>query len=394
MGDGTCQEKKSYCEAHNICSDAGGRLCTKIELEAKCTKGTGCGFDNDLIWSQAEGLLDGSPSAPACILPSRSPSSSPGPTRSDFPTRSWSGSPSAFPSDSPTSSPYGGSHSAAPSAGFVAAPSNFLSFVPSAPTALPTRGTNAHYVLCGGGRNRCTEGDGFLAPDGALHEVRCCSDVNLPGWTKSTKCDIWTESQFDGTCQENKSYCEAHNICSDAGGRLCTKIELEAKCTKGTGCGFDNDLIWSQMEGLLDGSPSAPACILPSRSPSSSPSPTRSDLPSRLLSSSPSNFPSFVPSAPTALPTRRINAHYALCGKGNNHCTEGDGFLVPNNALHEVRCCSDVSHPGWTKSVRCDIWTKSKFNGICQENKTYCDAHNICSGAGGRLCTKVELEAK
>merc|ERR1711862_770128 len=165
-----------------------------------------------------------------------------------------------------------------------------MGFVPSAPTALPSRGTNAHYALCGKGKNHCTEGDGFLAPNNALHEVRCCSDMSLLGWTKSTKCDIWTKSQFDGICQEHKSYCEAHNICTDAGGRLCTKVELVAKCTKGTGCSFDNDLIWSQTEGFLDRSPSAPACILPSRSPSSSPGPTRSDFPTRVWSGSPSAF--------------------------------------------------------------------------------------------------------
>merc|ERR1739848_543682 len=90
-----------------------------------------------------------------------------------------------------------------------------------------------------------------------------CSDVSLLSWTKSTQCDIWVQTQFDGNkYHENKSYCEANKICANAGGRLCTKAELEAKCTIGTGCEFDNDLIWSQTEGILVGSPSTPAFAL------------------------------------------------------------------------------------------------------------------------------------
>jgi len=235
--------------------------------------------------------------------------------------------------------------------------------------------------VCGKGSNHCTEGDGFLAPNDSLHEVRCCSDVSLPDWMESRTddCNVWILSEFeDGTCYENKSYCEAQNICISAGGRLCTKAELEGKCTEGSGCGFDYDLIWSDDGGFLDSFPCASACDFPPKSPPRAPS-----------------APTPLPSAPTSLPTREPNAHNVVCGKGSNHCTEGDGFLAPNDALHEVRCCSDVSLPSWTKSTICDIWVESLFDGNqCQENKSYCEAHKICADTGGRLCTKVELEAK
>merc|ERR1712087_573216 len=317
------------------------------------------------------------------------------------------------------------------------------SIVPSAPTEVPTCEPNAHNVVCGKGNNHCTEGDGFLAPNDALHEVRCCSDVSLPNWMESQteNCNVWILTGFeDETCYENKSYYEAQNICVSAGGRLCTKAELEGKCTEDSGCGFDNDLIWSGTGGFLDGfpcgsmepsgMPSAPTSLptrgpnahndasslftgepnVPSSSPSDEPSSESTDassLPSNEPTGEPTNVPSSSPSdelssasseKPSSVPTdtfSSLNAHNVVCGKGRDHCTEGDGFLAPNNALHEVRCCSNVSLLSWTKSTECGIWVHTQFDGNkCHENKSYCEANKICANAGGRLCTKAELEAK
>ena len=42
----------SLCaEAETICQAQSARLCTVAELEGSCTAGTGCGFDNHLIWA-------------------------------------------------------------------------------------------------------------------------------------------------------------------------------------------------------------------------------------------------------------------------------------------------------------------------------------------------------
>merc|ERR1712087_181517 len=335
------------------------------------------------------------------------------------------------------------------------------SIMPSAPTDHPTCGPNAHNVVCGKGSDHCTEGDGFLAPNDALHEVRCCSDVSLPNWMESQteNCNVWILTGFeDETCYENKSYYEAQNICVSAGGRLCTKAELEGKCTEDSGCGFDNDLIWSGTGGFLDGfpcgsmepsgMPSAPTSLptrepnartvasslstrelnVPSSSPSDEPSIESTDASSSLPSNEPTGEPTNAPSSspsdePSSEPTdtpssdgsspsdeppskttdaseptdtpSSLNAHNVVCGKGRDHCTEGDGFLAPNDALHEVRCCSNVSLLSWTKSTECDIWVQTQFDGNkCHENKSYCEANKICAHAGGRLCTKAELEAK
>lgn len=81
----------------------------------------------------------------------------------------------------------------------------------------------------------------------ALHEVRCCSDEAIVRW-QDKGCGIWAESKFDGNeCYTEKNFFEAKCICDKHGGRLCTKQELKDDCTKGTGCGFDAEIVWTSV---------------------------------------------------------------------------------------------------------------------------------------------------
>jgi hypothetical protein len=41
----------TFAEASAVCEEDGARLCTKAEIQADCTAGTGCGHDADLIWT-------------------------------------------------------------------------------------------------------------------------------------------------------------------------------------------------------------------------------------------------------------------------------------------------------------------------------------------------------
>lgn len=85
------------------------------------------------------------------------------------------------------------------------------------------------------------------------HEVRCCSEssTNPGGWNQYTSgncpSNIWGESDFSNNvgCVHSATYYEAQQICSIAGGRLCTVAELLADCTRGSGCSHDSDYIWS-----------------------------------------------------------------------------------------------------------------------------------------------------
>ena len=90
-----------------------------------------------------------------------------------------------------------------------------------------------------------------------LHEVRCCrqSSTNPGGWNQYTSgncpSDIWGESDFSNGvgCVDSATYNEAQQICSNAGGRLCTAAELLDDCTRGSGCSHDQDMIWSSTPG-------------------------------------------------------------------------------------------------------------------------------------------------
>ena len=92
-------------------------------------------------------------------------------------------------------------------------------------------------VVCGSTASAACNGNPVLESDpNELHEVRCCSDTNLGGgWMKKSGCNVWGESDPAGVCNSEKTFDEAFEICNAVGARLCTKEELLADCTRGTG---------------------------------------------------------------------------------------------------------------------------------------------------------------
>jgi len=145
-------------------------------------------------------------------LPTQSPTLKPTTTPTYFPTLVQN-APEApeeapLPTQSPTSKPT------------YSTPDPTLSAVPD----------SRHYVVCGDSSTGCTEGDSALEVDDNRHEVRCCSDDRLTGWTKTSTCPVWGASEIDGVCHSLKKHLQAHVICAAAGARLCTKAELEMRC--------------------------------------------------------------------------------------------------------------------------------------------------------------------
>lgn len=61
---------------------------------------------------------------------------------------------------------------------------------------------------------------------------------------KKSNCSVYGESDLSG-CNADKTFAQAEEICFDHGARLCTREELAADCTRGSGCGYDADQIWS-----------------------------------------------------------------------------------------------------------------------------------------------------
>jgi hypothetical protein len=117
--------------------------------------------------------------------------------------------------------------------------------IPSGP-ALPEAPTHAWTVLgnfrSGGHRierQRCA------ASTVDLHEVRCCSNHQLPGYRTSPSCTVWGASHVGptGGCVEHVTLVTALAICHGDGARVCSVEELQGGCGQGTGCGHDFDLV-------------------------------------------------------------------------------------------------------------------------------------------------------
>ena len=78
------------------------------------------------------------------------------------------------------------------------------------------------------------------------HAVRCCTEDQSVGWPyKCTSiAGVYGESNVP-QCYGSATFSEAVDICSAyAGGRLCSRDEMLDKCTRGTGCQFNNVLVW------------------------------------------------------------------------------------------------------------------------------------------------------
>lgn len=97
-------------------------------------------------------------------------------------------------------------------------------------------------IVCGSSRSSACATDRVVeAYPYEKHEVRCCADTYLgEGWTMVSGCNVWGESNpanlpNAGVCNSEKTFDEAFGICNAIGARLCTKEELLADCTRGTG---------------------------------------------------------------------------------------------------------------------------------------------------------------
>eukprot|EP00614_Pseudopedinella_elastica_P026278 CAMPEP_0172634476 /NCGR_PEP_ID=MMETSP1068-20121228/194734_1 /TAXON_ID=35684 /ORGANISM="Pseudopedinella elastica, Strain CCMP716" /LENGTH=503 /DNA_ID=CAMNT_0013446437 /DNA_START=12 /DNA_END=1523 /DNA_ORIENTATION=- len=136
------------------------------------------------------------------------------------------------------------------------------------------------------------------------------------------------------SCSGAVTFASAVSFCEAAGSRLCTATELENDETRGTGCAYDSQLIWSSTAlGCTSGAfllhiggsnncnddsvcslcadgashHEVRCCAdvgLPSLQPTASPAPTFSSLPTSEPTLSPTARPSIVPTpAPSAIPT-------------------------------------------------------------------------------------------
>ena len=125
------------------------------------------------------------------------------------------------------------------------------------PSSSPTQAPTPQVLLaCGASVGACS-GQTQVANINESHEVRCCKDSSTnPGdpWRRfrpvsnggTCPNNIWGESEdANGVCQDASNYEDAELMCAELGGRLCTAAELLDDCVRGTGCDFDDEMIWS-----------------------------------------------------------------------------------------------------------------------------------------------------
>mmetsp|Transcript_35782 Transcript_35782/g.86552 ORF Transcript_35782/g.86552 Transcript_35782/m.86552 type:complete len:575 (+) Transcript_35782:52-1776(+) len=182
-------------------------------------------------------------------FPTMAPTKLPSPIQdpSPSPVQNPTPSPIQNPSPTPIQEP-----SATPS---VSMPS------PMQPTQMPVSSTSTcQWTVCGDVMsNRCS--GIFLEPptnvrlggepEGRELAVRCCSDTELPNFRQfsgDASCPF-AGTELNGQCYKEVDYQEAVRLCGSVGARLCTKDEMERRCTFGTGCDYNNLQIWTSTPG-------------------------------------------------------------------------------------------------------------------------------------------------
>lgn len=193
------------------------------------------------------------------------------------------------------------------------------------------------------------------------HAVRCCSNEPRDGWMKSKKdeceVDVWATSL---SCH-NVTYAEAEQICISQEARLCRKTELESDCTAGSGCFFNDYMVWSSTP--LTESPTVAPTRKPSRRPTHPPTHTK---------------------------------YYIVRGWKHGECRNTDyptcnKTAVDMEEIHAVRCCSDKERTGtWIQRKGCKVWAESDVP-VCYRT-SYTMAEQKCADVGARLCTSAELQ--
>ncbi|KAL3933477.1 MAG: hypothetical protein SGBAC_010381 [Bacillariaceae sp.] len=215
--------------------------------------------------AEALGLTTLSPSSvmPTATGQSMRPSHTPSMGPSNVPI---SRMPSELPSTSLTKSP-------APSRYPTSKPSDSPSLQPSRATDMPSFQPSIetfYWVVCGS-VYWCSDPATVLnAKDTSLATgtdvaVRCCSDVEQPGFLQIYPSCPYADSEIGGVCHDSVTYHEANDLCGSVGARLCTVTELEQGCTAGTGCSHDEKMIWSSIQAPA---PTPSPTLFPTTQPS------------------------------------------------------------------------------------------------------------------------------
>jgi len=199
---------------------------------------------------------------------------------------------------------------------------------------VPTSPEN--YIVKGATNAQCDEDNCSTRKAGIKEQwgVRCCADECIDGWIKNEGCSVFATSTIE-TCAVT-NWESANHLCDSAGGRLCTKQELESNCAKGTGCSMNSKMVWSSDSGF--------------------------------------------------------EKYYIVKGASSSTCSDNNCTTraVGREEYWRVRCCSNTNPGGWTKKAHCSVFAWSEVPGCSAAD--WDTALGLCEDAGGRLCTREELK--
>jgi len=266
----------------------------------------------------------------------------------------------------------------------VGTPENLPEILPSdLPDGLPPERLREQYttipsfcvLACGSSSNKCK---GKTVPGYVLdpHPLRCCSDTEKEGWMKRERCDIWSQSEFDGNCYDEVNFFEAFLVCAKQGARLCSKDELLSDCTRGSGCGHNGGLIWSidTWEPCVTDAECEDGLECTTNTCGGDGICQVNDVSNCLIATG--------------------------CGALDGNCSHRPQRKAdPAFHFHHVRCCSDSPLPGFVLNPTCSSTVGTVYGASevgppgeeCQELKTYDEAVAACDAVEARLCTADEL---
>jgi hypothetical protein len=206
FSDGTdTRNEVSYTDAKEVCASTGARICTAPEMESGFTRGTGCSLDTKLIWTQTPCAENEQFCAAGKTIRIGRGNEANGdimPVGRTMPTKEVFGVRCC--------------------ADRVAAP--------SAPPTEPR--------LSGLSARPCVQ----LARDSR--------DWGQAFVYRAGQSAVCASSTIDNDCHRDSatdrhSEADAVDVCTSVGARLCTEPELLGGLAKGTGCGLDNEAVWS-----------------------------------------------------------------------------------------------------------------------------------------------------
>merc|ERR1712060_143945 len=239
---------------------------TKILTNAPSTSSTVSSAPTSSVTSPPTDVITAQPTSGVTSQPTTGPTAQP----TSGPTSQPTSSPTSEPTSDPTAQPSNSPTIVTPLTDFPTSMQPTYMPTENPTTAAPLEATTQRTLVCGL-NNKCSENEKTVEKT-AVHAVRCCRDEShggSGGWPFKCKNDSqatynsssgpWGQSRMgsipDGligsvtnTCVET-NFDGAVKTCDANNARLCTPREMSDRCTRGTGCNFNNRLVWTCIAG-------------------------------------------------------------------------------------------------------------------------------------------------